>query len=405
MASIEEVPAFVIEEKGGRNRRVTLIGRGLPYRPLSLESEQRVKVTNPPGSPEGFGTVMGPTFGETSIDGFWKDKFIGTGATEQPPITVETPRSAASQARGALTGSQVGSAQEATQLFESLCAEGQLVEVTWGWVKRRGYLKKFSPKIHNIHDVEWSATFAWTSKAIPLASVEFGNLAGRIDSATGFRGLLDRIRQIADVPQTMMREYMDVYRSNIAKISSSVIDMEEAAAGLIEETSPVNEANRITSSLGGIVSAANDIVDTTESVGWAGLFENPRRALPFGSSYLASPVSSTNWDSYYARVLDSIDPVEILQARLYERETITDAKRIRDEAEARRRAMDAGPGYTLGTYRAREGEDLRDVSRLYYGTPMQWRPIMLFNGMDSIELYPGQTIAIPRLDPDAPQDV
>jgi nucleoid-associated protein YgaU len=90
--------------------------------------------------------------------------------------------------------------------------------------------------------------------------------------------------------------------------------------------------------------------------------------------------------------------------RLYERETISDARRIRDESEARRRAMDASPGYTLGTYRAREGEDLRDVSRLYYGTPMQWRPIMLFNGMNTIELYTGQTIAIPRLDPDAPQD-
>ena len=409
MASIEEVPAFVIEEKGGRNRTITLIGRGLPYRPLSLESEQRVKVTNPPGSPEGFGTVMGPTFGETAIDGFWKDKYIGTGATEQPPITLTYQRSTsvrnASPDASLTNSTQVGSAQEATQLFESVCAEGQLVEVTWGWVKRRGYLKKFSPKIHNIHDVEWSATFAWTSKAIPLATVEFGNLAGRIDSATGFRGLLDRVRQIADVPQAMMREYMDEYRRNISRISSSIIDVEEAAAGLIEETSPINEASRITASLGGIVSAASDIVDTTESVGWAGLFENPRRALPFGSTYFAAPSPTANWDSYYARVLDEIDPVEILQARLYERETVTDARRIRDEAEARRRAMDAGPGYTLGTYRAREGEDLRDVSRLYYGTPMQWRPIMLFNGMSTIELYTGQTVTIPRLDPDAPQDV
>lgn len=408
MASIEEVPAFVISEKGGRSRTVTLVGRGLPFRPLALDSEQRVKVTNPPGSPEGFGTVMGPTFGETTIDGFWKDKYIGTGAAEQPPITLSQPRSAASQAQGNTTGTQVGSAQDAVRLFESICAEGQLVEVSWGWVIRRGYLKKFSPKIHNIHDVEWSATFAWTSKAVALGAVEFGALAGRVESAHGLQGLLDRIRRIADVPQSMLREYMDSYRSAIARVSSCVIDVEEAASGLVQEASPINEAARITSALGGIASAATDIIDTTREVGWAGLFEEPQRALPFGNTYLApyiSPDRSTaTWDSYYARVLDSIDPVEVLQARLYERETITDAVRIRDEAEARRRAMDAGPGYTLGTYRARDGEDLRDVSNRYYGNPFQWRPIMLFNGLNTIELYAGQTIAIPRLDPDAPQD-
>lgn len=402
MSGVSEVPAFTIEETGGRKRKVTLIGRGLPFRPLNLDAEQRVKITNPAGNPEGFGTVMGPTYGETQIDGFWKNKYIGTGATEQPAITLTQPRSPNSNAQGNTTGTQVGSVQDAVQLFESIVAEGQLLEVTWGWVIRRGYLKKFSPKIHNIHDVEWSATFAWISKALPTTATLFDSNAGRLNTARGLRSLLDRLARIVDMPQSMMREYMDTYRNLITRIATAVVGIEEAAVGLIDEVSPAREVARIQALLGGIATAATDIVDTMESVGWAGIFERPQQLLPFASAILPH-VTTPEWSATpegersYQQLLDAIDPVKILEAQLYVRETITDARRIRDEAEARRRALDSGPGYALGTYRAREGEDLRDVSQLYYNTPNEWRALMLYNGFTTTELYAGQYVAIPRL--------
>ena len=396
MSGVSEVPAFTIEETGGRRRKVSLIGRGLPYRPLTLDAEQRVKITNPAGNPEGFGTVMGPTYGETQINGFWKNKYIGTGATEQPAITLTQPRSPNSQAQGNTTGIQVGSVQDAVQLFESIVAEGQLLEVTWGWVIRRGYLKKFSPKIHNIHDVEWDATFAWVSKALPTTATLFDSNAGRLNTARGLRSLLDRLARLVDVPQSMMREYMDVWRNKVSQIASAVVGIEEAAIGLIDELSLSRETARIQALLGGIASAATDIVNTAESAGWATLFQSPQRLLPFASA-LFTEAASPEVERQYQQLLDAIDPVQILEAQLYVRETITDARRIRDEAEARRRALDSGPGYALGTYRAREGEDLRDVSQLYYNTPNEWRALMIYNGFTTTELYAGQYVAIPRL--------
>jgi hypothetical protein len=141
-----------------------------------------------------------------------------------------------------------------------------------------------------------------------------------------------------------------------------------------------------------------------EARGWAGIFENPQRVLPFSDAILPSRGGDV-WEAYYAQLLESVDPVAILEAQLYSRETITDARRMRDEAEARRRALEAGPGYTMGTYRAREGEDLRDVSTLYYGTPNQWRSLMVYNGLTTTELYAGQYVTIPRLDPGSEGDV
>lgn len=202
----------------------------------------------------------------------------------------------------------------------------------------------------------------------------------------------------------MMREYMDGYRNTLNRLHEAVIHIEESASGLIDEVSPINETKRIQSLFGSIGMGAMDIWDTMQDTGWAGVFENPQRVLPFADSIL-SDTDTGRWEAYYQQVLDSIDPVEVLQAQLYVRESISDARRMRDEAEARRRALDAGPGFTLGTYRAREGDDLRDVSQMYYGTPTQWRSLMLYNELTTTELYAGQYVAIPRLDPASSEDI
>jgi hypothetical protein len=42
---------------------------------------------------------------------------------------------------------------------------------------------------------------------------------------------------------------------------------------------------------------------------------------------------------------------------------------------------------------------------IYYGSPDNWRELMLYNGLDNFELYPGQNIAIPRLQTVGVEDV
>jgi len=402
--AIAEVPAFTIRELGGRNRAITLVGRALPYRPLSLEGEQRVKITNPAGNPIGYGTVMGSVEGETQIDGFWKDKYLNysTAFAERPgqaPIILVQPRGATRSEDPSTSGTPVTSAVDAINLLDSVRTEGQLLEVQWGYVIRRGYLKKFSQKWHNVHDCEWSANFAWVSKDRAPESPEFGPPAGQREVGSNLRSILRDAMRIMDFPRAMMSEYMQEYRNFLNRIADASYSIDQSVTGLIDEASPIRAASEIQTTLGGIAQAAFNIKEKTEADGFAGIFEDYRRAIPFGS-YIGT--SSGSADSRFAAAeqaaLEAIDPEEVMKAQLYVRETVSDLRRVQDETEARRRYFEATPDRALGLYRAREGDDLRYVSQLYYGTPTQWRALMLFNGLDTTELYPGQTITIPRID-------
>lgn len=408
--AIAEVPAFTIRELGGRNRAITLVGRALPYRPLSLEGEQRVKITNPAGNPIGYGTVMGSVEGETQIDGFWKDKYLNysTAFAERPgqaPIILVQPRTPGANG-GALgdtspgtSGTPVTSAVDAINLLDSVRTEGQLLEVQWGYVIRRGYLKKLSQKWHNVHDCEWSANFAWVAKDRAPESPEFGPPAGQREVGTNLRSILRDAMRIMDAPRALMSEYMQEYRNFLNRIADASYSIDQSVTGLIDEVSPIRAASEIQTTLGGIAQGAFNIKDKTEADGFAGIFEDYRRAIPFGS-YIGT--NSGSADSRFAAAeqaaLEAIDPEEVMKAQLYVRETVSDLRRVQDETEARRRYFEATPDRALGLYRAREGDDLRYVSQLYYGTPTQWRALMLFNGLDTTELYPGQTITIPRID-------
>jgi hypothetical protein len=95
LAQVSEVPGFKIQELSGKQRTVWLTQRAKPYGPITWEGEQRVKVTFPAGNPHGFATVQGPTEGETTIEGFWKDKFLDYGTGETAPINLYSRRNGA----------------------------------------------------------------------------------------------------------------------------------------------------------------------------------------------------------------------------------------------------------------------------------------------------------------------
>lgn len=396
---IPETPNFQVRETSGRRRTVTLVGRALPYRPFDLEVEQRVKVTNPAGNPQGYGTTMGPIYGSSQLSGFWKDRFVGVGAGGIPPITVTVGRSASATHGAGNASTQVSAAQDAVQLFESICADGNLLEVTWGPIIRRGYLKKFETKTHNIHDIEWTMNFDWTGKELSNDTVEFAPQAGQVDAARGLAGLFRDLLNILDTPGQMVTEAMESYRDTIAHIGDSMISLEEHANGLQSSLDITRDLGNLDSLLGTIAASADSIKNTAEASGWAGLFTDFRGQVPF-SAYLYDQASSRAagvWEAAAQRDLDAVDPELILQAQIYVAETITQARRMRDEACARATVLQYGQDCTIGTYRSREGEDLRDVSERYYGTTSQWRTLMLFNNLQGSELYVGQVLAIPRI--------
>lgn len=390
-----EVPPFIVAELSGRRRTVKLVGRGLPYRPLSFEGEQRVKVTFPAGNPFGFGTVMGPTEGETEISGAWKDKYLLVREGEVPPIRlIEDNRTAAQRnsSRGdnqADNSTGVSSAFDAVRLFDSIRQSGQVVLVSWGNLSRRGYLKKFTHKWNNIHDCEWSATFVWTAQGEITQSTDFGPPAGLGAAGGNLRDLLNRMSRVLTAPQRLLEGPASQARNALNRLSSISYEIDETLAGLRDTADPANFVNQIRSTLGAFASSGENIRDLAESSGSANLFrELQGRSLR----------TQANQDA----ALDAIDPGAYFQAELYTRETISDAQRLRDAATAQARALETGPEATLGIYYAREGDDLRDVARLYYDDPNQWRALLLHNNLINFELYPGQPIVVPRLNGQRP---
>lgn len=400
-APVQEIPAFVIRETSGRKRTVALTSRGLPLGPLELKGTQRVKITNPVGNPEGWGNVMGPKEGETSIAGFWKDKYIGdTSRGGRSPIEMTSTSRGGSPASGTGPGSQIGtqvtSCVDAVALFDSIRREGQLLEVTWGYLIRRGYLTEFGQKWHNVHDCEWTAKFEWVSQARANASPEYGPPAGQLEAGSALRELLRSFSRILDTPGQIIGPMMEDFRNTVNRINDFSRTADDAVSGFSQTASLADIGSTLQSLFGSAAAAAAHTKDVVEANGWPLLFSDPQRLLPF-TSYLAPPTDTAGADAAAIAALEEIDPEKVVQMQLYVRETISDARRLRDEAVIRQRALMDGPALVIGTYRAREGEDLRDVSVRYYGTTHQWRAIMIYNGLTDTECYAGQLIAIPNM--------
>lgn len=388
-----EVPAFVIRELSGQRRAISLRDRALPYRPFSLEGEQRVKVSNPAGNPEGFGTVIGPTEGEAKIEGMWKDIFIGTNLSGRPMILTFAPRTGSNTA-GEMT--PVSNVIDAINLLDSFRIDGQLLEVEWGPVRRRGYIKKVTQKWHNIHDCEWGIDFAWVSRAIPAGRPSYAApVAGHMDTGSNLRESIGRLMRALDAPGQLIDEQMSDLRSNINRLTDATYAIDNAISGALDSTAPSSIVGPVQALLGGVVADATSIYNSFENSGWSGALVDFRRFVPY-SQHISSTNPTSAFDTADALLLEQIDPVQQMQGQLYESETRQDARATRDEAELRRRSMNSDDGSFVGIYRARGGEDLRAVSRLYFGTPDQWRQIMLDNAITESILAEGQEVRVYR---------
>ena len=138
---MSEPSVFTIRETTGPGRVVRLTDRGLPYRPYTLETLQRMATTWYPGNPVATATIFGAAEGPTQIDGAWKDKYIEPSNALRPIL---------------LDGEPPSDVREAVRFMDEITRAGQLLEVTWDETIRRGHLRRFAKRWLNRHDVEWS---------------------------------------------------------------------------------------------------------------------------------------------------------------------------------------------------------------------------------------------------------
>lgn len=381
----DEVSPFTIKELSGQKRTVVLVGRGLPYRPFSLSTKQRVVMTWNPGNPEATATVLGAQEAPTTIGGMWKDKYIDTTGesvlanVRQGDQAPPNPTSL-TQSQPPITSNNepVSTVRAAVALFDSICREGQLLEVTWFTEKRHGFLIQFDKRWENTHDAEWSCDFDWTGRGEPVGSVAF--VAGTQPSAV-FDALNAANQTLDDVNNGILGLNIN-FTTNItvfiSGIQSNILDLQNSISNLVDKVlSPVRAIRGMIATISGIE-------------------EESKLMLSFLGSSTAESFSIPDGGS-----IDGLSQSERLSMELFRQELKAWAEFMKRTAVQQRVDLSIQiEGELAGEHIGKTGEDLRDVSRIFYNTPYEWRRIMLFNNLTTAELTAGQLVLVPKINPD-----
>lgn len=427
-----KVPAsaalFSIEELSGQKRLVELTGRALPYRPFELGVAQRLTTTWNPGYAEATATVLGVMYDPTTVNGMWKDRFIQTPSGESVGGVLgvtQDIRGAVTAVSGSLSGGfgeqsdfkppivknaeAVPSVRDAVALFESITAEGQLIEVTWDAQRRQGFLRRFVPSWFTVHDASWEMHFEWTGLGEePFLAEEAKSVASVADEireiVANLSGTIDEIGAITD-------ELDDLVTSQLQAIVALSEDIGEAAKSVNKLINlPTSAAKRTVATLNSVVAYSNDMMESFESEPYAAQHRDAQRADGFGGTSTRSealtlrqteidagrvPGPDTNVDS---TGIQQVSPVNVIGRVDVAYQVKRLARRLAATAALRRSQLLRQIGAEIEeTYTAKEGDNLRDVARRVYDDVDEWRRLMLFNELSTSVLIPGQLILIPKL--------
>lgn len=348
---------FVIEERTGDKRNVSLTGRALPYRPFTLSGSQRNSVEWYQGNPVGVIQVYGAKEETTTINGFWKDIFLGSSAF----ATVD--------------GITQSTARDLAAVVDDIRRKGQEIKVTWLNQVRFGLLSRFTQKWHNGHDLEWEIEFTWIAiDDVTLSSIPFTNSVAVNDLADAPNAIQALTDQVTDASVGFSFAFdvsaqiaVDVINDQTVVVNSLVSDLFDSVAQITQYATPPEDAQRrVAGVLDGIKIEAADQRDLLQDEA-----DGARLNLggPFGGV-------------------------------LADRATIRQQAAIVDQAATlaaaqQKQVISAIRTQVLAVFQARDGDDLRKVSTLYYGTPDGWQGLMLYNDLRTEELSAGQTVIVP----------
>ena len=406
---------FIAEQSGERNT-LRLVGRALPYRPMSFEGSMRAEFAHYPGNPIATVQILGPQEGTTSINGMWKDRFIKTTSNLGIPILGQT-------GKAYYNGSIVDNVSDLVKFADSFRRRGQLLEVSWGDIVRQGIMTKFKQTWLRAEDVEWEAEFTWMSQGedeLPIAFNLLSNLADLINSVVSLvNSLLDAISELKD-------EFAAI-ASWINAVNNLIDSITAAVSGLVDLAKQIaNVAVAPFAIVGNMIAACQTIADNCKEL--VKVFESlpsrMARAVGFDPAVAAAKLAEVAGEAVSAVTggtadatkktttgtagndpKSGTDPNNETQAQVYAAErAIRKAKRaaLKLRAEAARRQLELITQSTdqstlLATIIARDGQDLRDVSTKFYGSPNEWIRLRAYNGFNTSRLIAGDIVLVPRL--------
>jgi hypothetical protein len=383
--------AFTIQELEGQNRRIVLSGRALPYRPLKFQGTQQLEQTWYPGYDRATVQVLGPHEENTTINGMWKDRFLGTQSIQ---ATVND-------------STVLQSAKDLVFLFEEIRRSGVQIEVTWGPVARRGYLRSFSHTWTTEHDCEWEMEFLWTSNESVLDTDP--RATARTSVLPQFIvGQLDRIptQQLDRIP--IRPSWLDGVRTSVSNLRGRMLDSLSAySAGLQDIQSTLRQMSGL---IGSTVTESLALINQASSTGLDVLGVANSVGSTLGSFGSIPEVAAQQWSAILGGAGVTMatlntgepNPTSILLTTYNQSEAQRLARaqiRVLQELQAQ---IDASLEPVPDTfYVTRDGDNLRGISTLFYGTPDRWIRIqeankgLLAGYNDSSNVPAGLTLTIP----------
>lgn len=374
---------FQIEELSGQERLLILVGRALPYRPISFSGTQRMVKTWYPGSPVATVQVLGSQEDDTTIHGMWKDRFLGTVTTNgkivpKPDAQVILVDENANQ-------QTLERAIDVVSTIDDFRRKGQLLRVTWGPEIRHGFIEQFVRDWDREQDVAWEIKFSWISIEDPqgqqTVTPAISNLS---DSKSNLLQVLTDINNARKTLTASLNEFNATLNSKINKLNSSIQDAFDTFDKTTETIiDPAVSALRLISTYHRINGDAQDSVTTLDSrVSWGILSRfpgdtGPGTSLPPADSLpLGTRITADKQTRRLRRALRQT------QAEAISQQSITSKSILPD---------------LIAVFTARAELDLRDVSSRYYGTPHEWQRIARYNKIKGSSLLAGQTILVPRI--------
>ena len=415
IVSGKEATTFTIKVVTGASAgsTLTLSDRCLPYRGYALPSSMRVQKTYYPGNPIATVQVLGSQEDDTTINGYWKQRFLTT-----------TSAVWSSTLLGVLPAPLYITADLVTAV-QNIKDMGQLVEVLWGETVRKGVIIKFTPKWNYGTDCEWELVFSWISrgqKAMPnilsnsayfaalgtqaISSVSVLKEARKaINAATMPSDWLDGPLAFIDGVKDSTQIVQNGVGSQLASINAAVSTAIVAAnAAQSVATLPANIGNAIAGTLSNQaanISNAAQSISYRSQLAYTRLWDNITASVAV-AQYVATSVESTPATlaaaSKAAILYTAATMSRIRHLSLKSRRTMIDAvSDYRGAQTTNASGNNVSYSNILAVYTAKANDDLRRVAIIYYGSQTGWQGIQQYNGLTTPILNAGQLILIPVL--------
>lgn len=342
---------------------IVLRSRALPYRGMPTGGEQRVSTTWYQGNPKATQQIMGETFEPTEISGMWKSKFIRVvDARETRPAERSAPDVEIRGGVNQISGGALG-AEALVVIFEQLRSRGNELLFEWGPVTRYGILQSFTPRWIREEDVEWSATFNWNGAEPTAPPVRRLALPGQPvqEAVVNTDTALARFtRRVAEAPA-------------IRRVSALVARAREASVAFLGYTRQAADAVTLPARVAqGALSQAAQIRDDV-SILTGQVMDVPYTYMGLSDS-VTDVFSIEGWRRDVGRQAESL------------------AAKAQMEAEQLRSFVLSEDARSVTV---QEGQSLRTIALIYYGSADDWTTIAAENNLPSSLVPAGTVVRVP----------